>query len=57
MTLDVLYQHLESPFGNSLPKGVTLDGGNSKTLLTGSETRGMITLKAAGIDPERDYPL
>jgi len=51
VTLDVLYQHLESPFGNSLPKGVTLDGGNSKTLLTGSETKGVITLKAAADAP------
>ena len=35
VTLDVIFQHLERPYGNSLPKGVTLDGGNSKTLLTG----------------------
>jgi hypothetical protein len=47
VTLDVIYQHLEQPFGNSLPKGVTMDGGNSKTLLTGEETKGFITLKAA----------
>ena len=47
VTLDVLYQHLEQPYGNSLPKGVTLDGVNSKTLLTGDETQGFITLKAA----------
>ena len=51
VTLDVLYQHLESPFGNSLPKGVTLDGGNSKTLLTGTETKGVVTLKAAADAP------
>jgi hypothetical protein len=47
VTLDVLFQHLESPFGNSLPKGVKMDGANSKTLLTGEETKGFITLIAA----------
>jgi hypothetical protein len=57
VTLDVLYQHLESPFGNSLPKGVTLDGGNSKTLLTGSETKGVVTLKAATDTPPVDRQL
>ena len=43
----VLFQHLEQPFGNSLPKGVKMDGAASKTLLTGEETKGFITLKAA----------
>lgn len=47
VTLDVLYQHLESPFGNSLPKGMKVDGAGSKTLLTGEETKGFITLVAA----------
>jgi hypothetical protein len=47
VTLDVLFQHLEQPFGNSLPKGVKMDGSASKTLLTGEETKGFITLKAA----------
>ncbi len=47
VTLDVLLQHLEQPFGNSLPKGVTVDVGASKTLLTAGETSGFITLKAA----------
>ena len=51
VTLDVLYQHLEQPFGNSLPKGVKMDGANSKTLLTGEETKGFITLVAAGDAP------
>lgn len=51
VTLDVLFQHLEAPFGNSLPKGVTLDGASSKTLLTGTETQGVITLKAAADAP------
>lgn len=47
VTLDVLFQHLEQPFGNSLPKGVKMDGAASKTLLTGEESKGFITLKAA----------
>lgn len=51
VTLDVLFQHLERPYGNSLPKGVTIDGGKSKTLLTGEETKGFITLKAAADAP------
>ncbi|MBI1901536.1 MAG: PPC domain-containing protein [Planctomycetia bacterium] len=46
ITLDVIYQHLSSVFGNSLPQGVTLDLKNSKTLLTAKETEGHITLKA-----------
>jgi hypothetical protein len=51
VTLDVLYQHLEQPFGNSLPKGVKMDGARSKTLLTGEETKGFITLSAAADAP------
>jgi hypothetical protein len=51
VTLDVLFQHLEQPFGNSLPKGVKVDGAASKTLLTGEETKGFITLKAADDAP------
>ena len=51
VTLDVLFQHLEQPYGNSLPKGVKMDGANSKTLLTGEETKGVITLVAAADAP------
>jgi len=47
VTLDVLFQHLERPYGNSLPKGVTIDTSKSKTLLTGEETKGFLTLRAA----------
>lgn len=47
LTLDLLYRHLASPFGDSLPKGVTIDDKQSKTLLTAKETKGYITLKAA----------
>jgi len=51
VTLDVVYQHLEQHYGNSLPKGVTLDVVASKTLLAGTETKGYITLKAAADAP------
>ncbi len=51
VTLDVVYKHLGSVYGNSLPPGVTLDGGNSKTLLTAGATEGHITLKAADDAP------
>lgn len=47
VTLDVVYQHLGSIFGNSLPEGVTVDGKLSKTLLTGKESQGKIVLTAA----------
>lgn len=51
VTLDMIYQHLEQPYGNSLPKGVTVDIANSKTLLTSADTKGYITLKAAADAP------
>ena len=57
VTLDVLFQHLEQPYGNSLPKGVKMDGANSKTLLTGEETKGFITLVAAADAPAVDKQL
>ncbi|MDP7015661.1 MAG: hypothetical protein QGG36_07665 [Pirellulaceae bacterium] len=47
VTLDVQYRHLSGVYGDPLPKGVTLDGGSSKTLLTGDASDGKITLKAA----------
>jgi hypothetical protein len=47
LTLDVIYQHLDFPYNNSLPPGVTVDKGASQTLLTGGKTKGWITLKAA----------
>lgn len=47
LTLDVIYQHLDFPYNNSLPPGVTLDAAASQTLLTGEQTKGWITLKAA----------
>ena len=57
VTLDVLYQHLEQPHGNTLPKGVTVDVSGSKTLLTAEETKGFITLKAAADAPPIDKQL
>lgn len=46
VTLDFMYRHLDQVFANSLPEGVTMDGSLSKTLLTGSDSEGFITLKA-----------
>lgn len=51
VTLDLLYQHLSSVFANTLPEGVTIDAKNSKTLLSGGETQGHITLSAAADAP------
>jgi len=48
VSLDIVYQHLGAQFGDSLPKGITIDGAQSKTLLNGTETAGYITLKVAG---------
>jgi len=47
ITLDLLFQHLSSVYANTLPEGVTIDAKNSKTLLTGAETKGHITITAA----------
>jgi len=46
VSLDVLFKHLSSVWGDTLPKGVTLDGSKSKILITGKETKGHITLVA-----------
>lgn len=48
VTLDAVFQHLGGVFANSLPPGVTVDEKASKTLLTGEQSQGFITLKAAG---------
>lgn len=47
VTLDAIYQHLEQPYGMSLPPGVKVDAKNSQTLLTGDQSQGFITLTAA----------
>ena len=54
VTLDMLYKHLDSVFANSLPEGVTIDGNQSKTLLTGTTSEGVITLKADKSAPPAD---
>ncbi|MEC7566051.1 MAG: PPC domain-containing protein [Planctomycetota bacterium] len=46
ISLDVLFQHLSSVWGNTLPKGIKMDGNKSKILITGKETKGHITLIA-----------
>ena len=46
VTLDFMYRHLEQVYANSLPEGVTMEGSQSKTLLTGTDSEGFITLKA-----------
>jgi hypothetical protein len=51
VTLDVIYKHLSSVYGDSLPVGVTLDGVNSKTLLSKGATAGHIVLKVADDAP------
>jgi hypothetical protein len=51
VTLDVVYKHLSSVFGDSLPEGVTLDAGKSQTLLTGGKTQGKIVLTASAKAP------
>ncbi|HUE71487.1 MAG TPA: hypothetical protein VMP01_11440, partial [Pirellulaceae bacterium] len=47
VTLDMLFQHLGNVFGNSLPKGVTLDDKDVKSLLAGADSTGHLTLKCA----------
>lgn len=51
VSLDVLYQHLGNVFGTTLPRGVTVEAAESKTLLDGKTTEGFITLKAADTAP------
>jgi hypothetical protein len=47
VTLDAVYQHLGSIYGNSLPAGVTIDERASQTLLSGDQVKGAIVFKAA----------
>ncbi|MEZ6090078.1 MAG: pre-peptidase C-terminal domain-containing protein [Pirellulaceae bacterium] len=49
ISLDVALMHLNSTYGNPLPDGVAVDAANSKTLLTGGQSTGHITLK---VDPK-----
>jgi len=50
--LDVYLRHLGSKYGDPLPPGVSLDEAASKTLLSPTETKGKIILKAAPDAPE-----
>ena len=54
VTLDFMYRHLEQVYANSLPDGVTMEGNQSKTLLTGTDSEGFITLKADKTAPPVD---
>jgi hypothetical protein len=50
-------QHLERVFGDTLPRGVTVVEGKSKTLLGGGD-KGHVVLKAAADAPEvKDVPV
>lgn len=57
VTLDLIYRHLASPFGDSLPKGVTIDEKQSKMLLTAKDAKGYITITAAKDAPAADKQL
>ena len=47
VTLEVVYMHLSTIYGDPLPEGVAIDKSSSTVLLTGGATKGKITLKAA----------
>lgn len=47
VTLSARFDHLGRIYGDTLPTGVDIDGRRSKTLLTGSETRGFLTFRAS----------
>ena len=51
VSLDVIYKHLSSVYGNSLPEGVTMDAAASKILLTKGASEGHIVVKAADNAP------
>jgi hypothetical protein len=46
ITLDPRFNHLGRIFGDTLPRGVEIDGKKSKTLLNGTETHGYLTFHA-----------
>jgi hypothetical protein len=47
VTLDMLMRHLNTTYANTLPPGVTLSDKDAKSLLTGSDSQGYLTLTAA----------
>lgn len=55
--LDLLFRHLNTVYADSLPKGVSIDAKNSRTLLTGTTTSGHITLQAAPDAPQSEKQL
>jgi len=46
ITLDLTFNHLERIYASSLPDGITIEGGQSKTLLAGGASEGFITISA-----------
>lgn len=52
VSLDLLFRHLARPFGDCLPKGVTIDEKASKLIVSGKDVKGYITLQAAADAPE-----
>jgi hypothetical protein len=56
--LDPTFQHLGRIFGDTLPRGVEIDAKNSKTLLSGDQTHGYITFRAApNVEPMQKRPV
>lgn len=47
VTLDCIFQHLGSIYGNTLPEGITIDDKQSQTVLNDGQEQGYITLVAA----------
>ncbi len=47
VTLDTVYQHLNTIYGSSMPPGVRIDEKASQTLLTGEQTKAYLTFQAA----------
>ncbi len=51
ITLDLIHRHLNSKFGDCLPKGVTIDEKKSKTIISAKDVKGQITITAAADAP------
>jgi hypothetical protein len=47
VTLDTVYQHLNTIYGSSMPSGVRINDKASRTLLTGEQTKAYLTFQAA----------
>jgi hypothetical protein len=58
ITLDPRFNHLGRIFGDTLPRGVEIDGKKSKTLLNGTETHGYLTFHALpNVEPATNRPV